>query len=54
MELVSDREEDIKNYFFRAARCQRIQAGLDTQARDSPLVSQGSLFVGCNKIYIPR
>ena len=26
-------EEDIKNYFFRAARCQRIQGGLDPQGQ---------------------
>src|SRR5215510_9475837 len=27
------RASDIKNYLFRAARCQRIQAGLDIQGQ---------------------
>jgi len=31
VKVVWTREEDIKNYFFRAAICQRIQAGLDIQ-----------------------
>jgi len=33
VKLVWTREEDIKSDFFRAATCQRIQAGLDSQGR---------------------
>jgi len=33
VKLVWTREEDIKYDFFRAATCQRIQAGLDSQGR---------------------
>jgi isoquinoline 1-oxidoreductase beta subunit len=33
VKVVWTREEDIKNHFFRAATCQKLQAGLDAQGQ---------------------